>query len=62
MPYIKSRYVWFGSMYYKVNGILLSPLVPLGMLIFTVIIALVVTFTIMNSVNKIKPVDAILNK
>ena len=52
----------FGSMYYKVNGILLSPLVPLGMLIFTVIIALVVTFTIMNSVNKIKPVDAILNK
>ena len=52
----------FGSMYYKVNGILISPLVPLGMLIFTVIIAFVVTFSIMNSVNKVKPIDAILNK
>ena len=52
----------FGSMYYKVNGILISPLVPLGMLIFTTLIALVVTFTIMNSINKIKPIDAILNK
>ena len=52
----------FGSMYYKVNGILISSLIPLGMLIFTVIIALVVTFTIMNNVNKIKPIDAILNK
>ena len=52
----------FGSMYYKVNGMLITPLVPLGMLVFTIVIALVVTFTIMNSVNKVKPIDAILNK
>ena len=52
----------FGNMYYTLNGILKSPLVPLGMFIFTIIISLVVTFTAMSRVNRIKPIDAILNK
>lgn len=52
----------FGNMYYSLNGILKSPLVPLSMFIFTVIISLVVTFTAISRINKIKPIDAILNK
>ena len=52
----------FGNMYYTLNGILKSPLVPLGMFIFTIIISLVVTFTAISRVNKVKPIDAILNK
>ncbi len=52
----------FGKMYYTLNGIQKSPLVPIGMFIFTIIIALVITFTSISRVNKIKPIDAILNK
>ena len=52
----------FGNMYYSLNGIIKSPLVPIGMFIFTIIIALVITFISTSRVNKIKPIDAILNK
>ena len=52
----------FGNMYYTLNGIIKSPLVPLGMFIFTIIIALVITFISISRVNRIKPIDAILNK
>ena len=52
----------FGNMYYSLNGIVKSPLVPLGMFIFTIIIALLVTFTSISRINKVKPIDAILNK
>ena len=52
----------FGNMYYSLNGIIKSPLVPIGMFIFTIILSLVITFISVSRVNKIKPIDAILNK
>lgn len=52
----------FGGMFYTLNGILKSPIVPIGMFIFTMLIAVLVTFISLNRVNKIKPIDAILNK
>lgn len=52
----------FGNAYYPLNGIIKSPFVPLGMLIFTVIISFIITFISINRVNRIKPIDAILNK
>ena len=52
----------FGSMYYSLNGIIKSPLVPLFMFGLTIIIALIITFISLSRVNRIKPIDAILNK
>ena len=52
----------FGNMYYPLNGIIKSPLVPLFMFGLTIIIALVITFISLSRVNKVKPIDAILNK
>lgn len=52
----------FGNMYYPLNGIIKSPFVPFGMLIFTIIIAYTITFISISRINRIKPIDAILNK
>ena len=52
----------FGEEYLILNGIVTHPLVPILMLLFTLFIALFVTFTSVGRITKIKPIDAILNK
>lgn len=52
----------FGDYYFVLNGIVTHPLVPILMLLFTLFIALFVTFTSVGRITKIKPIDAILNK
>ncbi len=52
----------FGDKYFVLKGIITHPLVPILMFIFTLFIALFVTFTSVGRITKIKPIDAILNK
>ncbi len=52
----------FGNMYYTLNGIVTHPLVPIIMLIYTIVIALVITIISISRITNIKPIDAILNK
>lgn len=52
----------FGDQYFVLNGIVTHPLVPILMVLFTLFIALFVTFTSVGRITKIKPIDAILNK
>ena len=52
----------FGNMYYPLNGIIKSPLVPLFMFALTIVISFLITFISLSRVNRIKPIDAILNK
>lgn len=52
----------FGNMYYTVNGIVMHPLVPAIMFIYTILIAFIITFASINRITNIKPIDAINNK
>ena len=52
----------FGNAYYTLNGFVKSPLIPIGMFIFTIIISVIITTISIRKTNKIKPVDAILNR
>ena len=52
----------FGKAYYTLNGFVKSPLIPIGMLIFTIIISIIITAISIKKTNKIKPINAILNK
>lgn len=52
----------FGNMYFTLNGIVTHPLVPFIMLIYTFMIAILITMASVKRITKIKPIDAILNK
>lgn len=52
----------FGDEYFVLKGIITHPLVPMLMFLFTLFIAVFVTFTSVGKITKIKPIDAILNK
>lgn len=52
----------FGKMYYELNGIVKHPLVPIIMLIYTMLIAVLITAVSTGRTYKIKPIDVILNK
>jgi len=52
----------FGSMYFTLNGVVINPIVPIIMFIYTIAIALFITITSISRITKIKPIDAILNK
>ena len=52
----------FGNAYYILNGFVKSSLIPIGMFIFTIIISVIITAIAIRKTNKIKPIDAILNK
>ena len=52
----------FDNAYYILKGFVKSSLIPIGMFIFTVIISIIITAISIRKTNKIKPIDAILNK
>ena len=52
----------FGNAYYILNGIVTHPLVPIIMLGYTLIIAIIITIVSISRITSIKPIDAILNK
>ena len=52
----------FGNNYYILEGIITHPLVPITMFIYTLAIAIIITFVSINRITKIKPIDAINNK
>ena len=52
----------FNNAYYILKGFVKSSLIPIGMFIFTVIISIIITAISIRKTNKIKPIDAILNK
>lgn len=52
----------FKEMYYEFNGIILDPLIIVFSLLFAVIMSLLITILSLNRVNKVKPIEAILNK
>lgn len=52
----------FGNSYFELNGIVMHPLIPIIMFIYTIFIALFVSGVSISRITKIKPIDAILNK
>ena len=52
----------FENVYYTLNGIITHPLVPIIMLGYTLIIAIIITVISISRITNIKPIDAILNK
>ena len=52
----------FGNAYYILKGFVKSSLIPIGMFIFTIIISIIITAIAIRKTNKIKPIDAILNR
>ena len=52
----------FESAYYTLNGFVKSSFIPIGMFVFTIIISVIITAISIRKTNKIKPIDAILNR
>ncbi len=52
----------FGHLYYTLNGIVVHPLIPVIMFIYTICIAILITIFSIHRIVKINPIDAILNK
>jgi len=52
----------FGSFYFKLNGIVINPISSIIVLIFDILLSILLTISVINKINKIKPIDVILNK
>ena len=52
----------YGKYLYTFKGFMTHPIIPLGMLVYTLIISLLITLISISSVAKVKPIDAINNK
>ena len=52
----------FGNNYYILNGIFVNPVVLPITLVFNVVISFLITLSLIDKINKVKPIDVILNK
>lgn len=52
----------FGKLFFEFKGVVISPIVPVILVISIVFLALIITLGFINRISKIKPIDAILNK
>jgi len=52
----------FASLFYSLNSIVMSPYLPIILLLFTLFIAIFITICSIKKITKIKPMDAILDK
>ncbi len=59
---IELENVKFGRNYFIIKGFVLSPIIPIVMLVYTFFIALLVTTSSISKISKVKSIDVILNK
>ncbi len=52
----------FGNLYFILDGILINPLVPIIVLVFNFIISLLITIILIDKINKVKPIEVILDR
>jgi len=56
------NYSIFGGLYFKLDGIVVRPLVAIMLLVFMISVSIFITVGSISKISKIKPIDAILNK
>ena len=53
---------FFGNMFFKLRGIVINPSTVIISLAFIVIASLLITCLLMEKINKVKPIDVVLNR
>ena len=53
---------FFGDEFFILNGVVTKPIVALLSLLFNIIISLIITIVLINKINKVKPIDVILDR
>ena len=56
------NYSIFGGLYFKLDGIVVRPLVVIMLLVFMISVSIFITVGSISKISKIKPIDVILNK
>lgn len=52
----------FGDLYFKINGILINPIVPIIILLFNIITSMMITILLIDKISQVKPIDVILDR
>ena len=52
----------FDNLYFTLNGIVIKPIVVFIVLIFNIFVSFIITSILINKINKVKPIEVILNK
>lgn len=52
----------FGRLYFELNGVIINPVSSLIVLIFDIVLSIILTASVINKINIIKPIDVILNR
>ncbi len=59
---IELKNIKFGKNYFIIKGFVVSSIIPIIILVYTVFIALLVTTSSISKISKVKSIDVILNK
>ena len=53
---------FFGDLFFKLDGIIIEPIVIIISIVFNIIISVLITILLINKINKVKPIDVILDR